>query len=103
MSSCVTRKSNDPNHASHFTAHSSPKVKANVRFDATMNLMELLFVTAALGVGAGLALAVGQKHGGIAALLGFVAGVASVFVASGVTIAIAQKLRRDRTGKQKGR
>ena len=61
-----------------------------------MNLMELLFVTTALGGGAGLALVFGHKHGAIGALLGFVGGVAVIFIALGIVVAIA------RTRKHKG-
>lgn len=65
-----------------------------------MNLMELLFVTTTLGVGAGLALALGLRHGAIAALLGFVGGVAAVFVALGIVIAIARTGKHKEIGKQ---
>ncbi len=67
-----------------------------------MNLMELIYVTTALGVGAGLALALSQRYGVIAAILGFIGGVALVFLALIIAIALANKKRKaaDRKSEQ---
>jgi hypothetical protein len=53
--------------------------------------MELLFVISTLGVGAGLALSLGKSHGVIAAILGFVGGVTSMFILLGLVLAIAKR------------
>ena len=59
-----------------------------------MNLIELLCVMVAMGVGAGLALSVGQHHGMIAAILGFVGGVISIFVVLGIVVACLRWKRK---------
>ena len=56
-----------------------------------MNLMELLYLMAALGAGAGLALAVGERHGFLPAVLAFVGGVVGVFALLALVISVANR------------
>ena len=60
-----------------------------------MNLMELIYVMVALGVGAGLALSLGQHHGMIGALLGFVGGVIGIFALLGIAVALLRWKRKE--------
>ncbi len=60
-----------------------------------MNLMELLYVMVALGVGAGLALSLGQHHGMIGAILGFVGGVTGIFALLGIVTALLRWKRKE--------
>ena len=61
-----------------------------------MNQMDLLFVTSALGVGAGLALALGKKHGALAGGAGFLVGTVIVFIVLASVVAIARKPKSKR-------
>jgi hypothetical protein len=65
-----------------------------------MNQIDLLFVTTALGVGAGLAFALGQKHGALAGTAGFVGGTAIVFIVLASVVAIARKPKGKRHREQ---
>lgn len=58
-----------------------------------MNLMELVYVTTALGVGAGAALGLGHRYGTAVGILGFFGGVAFVFLLLVLVIAMAKKKR----------
>lgn len=54
-----------------------------------MNLNDLIYSMAALGAGAGLALAVGAQYGFFPAALAFVGGIAVVFVLTALVINLA--------------
>jgi hypothetical protein len=61
--------------------------------------MELLYLVAALGAGAGLALAVGPRHGVLLGLLAFIGGVTAVFMLLALAVAVAGRCGGSKRGR----